>query len=213
MSDDPTETTAEEVEVDSPEVETPDEPGDDLGALRRALEHEREERKTAKEELRRWREDGEYRNERLAELGYTFDTDDELDDDEDEPEPDRPVEDPRVDVLLEREAQRQFDTDFATFTAERAVDKDAKEWITARAHAIGAASQNGFGPESLEKAVKEFYVFEDRLGETYLERVKTGKKAPKTPVRGTPATEVPDLDDRNARRAWMAEKAAQLAQQ
>lgn len=213
MSDDPTPTDVEETQVDSPEVETPDEPGDDLAALKRALEHERGERKTAKEELRRWREDDEYRREKLAELGYVFGEDDEPDDEEFEDEPEVPAQDPRVDMLLEKEAQREFDKDFGRFTKDRPVDDEDKDWITARAHSIGAASKDGFGPQSLEKAVKEFYALEDRLGETYLERVKKGKTAPKAPVRGTPATEVPDLDDRNARRAWMAEKAQQLAQQ
>jgi hypothetical protein len=63
----------------------------------------------------------------------------------------------------------------------------------------------------LEKAVNAWFEREEKALEAALQAHKQSKRAPHVPAAGKAATQVPDLDDPNARRQWMAQRFADLS--
>lgn len=127
--------------------------------------------------------------------------DDFEDDDSTEPTPD-----PRVDALVQRLAQKEFQDDLKEIVADRSLNDRGREWLD---------SQRITDKAALKKAVDTWFEFEDSLRGDGVDKLRQSKKAPTPPVRGRQANDkVPDLDDRNERRRWMAEQhAARTAQQ
>jgi hypothetical protein len=161
VSDTPDETVEET--VDTPVEETPDNEAvdeQDVGALRRALEREREERRTAKEELRLLREDDEHLGRWLKERGFEIQDDEDLDDDlDDEPnQPGEPTElEKRLAAIEADRAQERFDRDLTKELGDRELGTQGKDWITFQ------TVNGGNNPEALKKAVKAWFEFEDSL--------------------------------------------------
>lgn len=215
MTDDSTPTPDEEVEPSAIEQEgtspseSPEEP-QDAGALKRALEREREERKAAKEELRRIREDEDARRELLAEWGYEVADDEPEDEDEFDDEPDE-VRKELSELKQWQQAREQerrvalFEADLKEFAGERQVSDHARDWIAYH------TARNGDNRKALEKAVGQWFEFEDSLRASGREDFRQSKKAPHQTSSGKSATKVPDLDDDEQRVAWMTQRAADLA--
>lgn len=198
----------EEVVDESPDTaevieEQPDEPAeDDTGALKRAYERVKAERK-AERDL--W-DNEEALEAKLREKypGWFASTEDDvLDDDDDDDGPDEPRDDPRVAFVYQREIQRQIDEDLSTFVRQAGEDRElhggAREWVIARAQ----QDPKGFSPNALKKAVDDWFALVDGLGPA---KPKPKPKSHQPPRSGGPATEVPDLDDRDARRRYMADE-------
>lgn len=190
---------------------TSEEEPQDVGALKRALDREREERKAAKEELRRIREDEDARREFLAELGYEIAEDEgepDEDDDEERFETERPKE---LEELLRwkqqqeaKEGQERFEKDLGEFAADRQVSKVAKDWIALE------TSRTGNSPAALKKAVESWFAAEDELRASGRDDYRKSKKAPHVSPVGKSATKTPDLDNDDERVAWMAQRVADL---
>jgi hypothetical protein len=131
---------------------------------------------------------------------------------DDEPYDEAPVADPRVDKLLEFQArieqamgQQRFTEDLNKTLSGREVDEIGQEWIRNRTAATGD------NPAALEKAVNAWFEREEKALEAALQAHKQSKRAPHVPAAGKAATQVPDLDDPNARRQWMAQRFADLS--
>jgi hypothetical protein len=209
VSETPEQTAPEEEAVSTPEEETPDSGNvdeQDVGALRRALEREREERRSAKEELRLLREDDEHLGRWLKDRG--FEIQDEPDDDFDDDEPDWPEQpselEKRLAAIEAERALERFDRDLNKEIGERDLSAQGRDWVTFQ------TVNGGNNPQALQKAVKAWFEFEDSLRSQGVNQLRQSKKTPRAPTSGKPATEVPDLDDRNSRRAYMLERAQQL---
>lgn len=176
-------------EVD-PSSETSTEEPQDVGALRRALDREREERRTAKEELRRIREDEDARSELLAEWGYevaddTPDTDDDYEDAEEQE-----FRDPRVDQLLADQAAQRFEKDLTRFAGDRELSEFGREWIAQRTF------NSGNNEKALKKAVEAWSEYEDGLVARGRESYRQTKKAPGVASKsGKAATQTPNWHD------------------
>lgn len=185
MSDTPDE-TPDEV-VDAPEEEQLDTPEpEDLGALKRAYEREKERRR---KESSIW-DDEDALHERLRDkfphwFEETVDEDDDVDDVEDE----APAQDPRVAWLHERETQRAINEDLNEAIGEREVEREDREWIIARAR----TNPKGFNKKSIEAAAKEWFTYEDRVSQRAIEGLKQSKKTRHVPSSGRAATEVKDF--------------------
>lgn len=154
----------------------------------------------------------------MSQYGYevaddgTIDTDPEDTLDEEEPYDEAPAADPRVEKLLEWQArmeqaigQQRFAEDLNKTLGGREVDDIGQEWIKAR------TAQTGDNPAALEKAVNAWFEREEKRLEAALQAHKQSKRAPHVPAAGKAATQVPDLDDPNARRQWMAQRYADLS--
>lgn len=199
------------------ETETPPW-GDDFDASKAwsTITKQRESEKELKEELRRIREDETARTELLQEWGYELADDDEDSSEEgdndiefEDQAPDGEVRDPRVDALLAEREQQRIRTDIDRFNegSDWELDDDDREQIELRAR---LKHPKGFGPKELEQAHKWYVERLDAKAQVALERAKKPKpKPPHVPAGGKPATEIPDLDDRNERRRWMQEQLQQ----
>jgi hypothetical protein len=189
VSDD--QSTTDEV-VETPDVQEPSDttPTDenDVASLKRALEHERAERREAKEFVRRIREEEDARTEFLKELGYEVESDvEEADDDEPEDEPDvyltREEYEAEKQERLERESQKQFETDLRGFVGDRELDERGAAWILSKTYK---------GPEDLEAGVNAWFDWLDSVrGET----PKKKQRAPHVVTGGQPVTGTPDYSD------------------
>jgi DNA repair exonuclease SbcCD ATPase subunit len=213
--DETTDAPAIEQEVaDAPETEQ------DLGALKRALEHEREERRQAKEELRRIREDETTRAELLKEWGYEVEEevpDEELFEDDD---PVAPLNEKltRLEQWQQqqeaKEAAAAIRQDLDSFSegSDWDLDDDDRQAIVERA---SRQNPNGFGPDELRKAHDWFIARLDRAAEAAVERAKTPKtKAPHVTAAGKPATGTKPIEDMtpDEHRAWARERYQQMNQ-
>jgi hypothetical protein len=211
VSDDLTPEAEEATET--PEVQgTPPESSEDLGALKRALEHEREERRQAKEALRRLEEDEDARREWLEKHGYTIDDAAPVVDDDDEYEDDEPDvmtkaefkawQDEQAQAQQTKDAVQQFNDDLTRFVGDdRELDQYGDAWIK---------SQTYKGPEELEQAVNAWFEHLESLG------AKPRKKRPTTsPAGGKPVTGVPNYGDMTHEQATeaMVERARALESQ
>lgn len=206
------EATADE-QVESSSDTTAEE--QDVGALKRALEREREERRSAKEELRRIREDEDARRELLAEWGF------EIADDEAEPESeyDDFEEDESEIPLTKREFQEyqeqqsrlsmwsQWESHVTDLAKENGVTLSERDrhWLASQSQ---GQKQFPKGPDATEKAFKELLSEKEAERQAAIEYYKESKKAPHVSQVGKSATKVPDLDDDEQRVQWMAEQYA-----
>ncbi len=151
----------------------------------------------------------------LARLAEKFphlfedETDDTEDDDVFEDEPAAPVQDPRVDFLAAKEAERQFEADFKQFNGDREVTGKGREWIEARSRHIADSTGKKWGPDTLKMAVDEYHEHVNEITSSHLERVTKSKKAPHTPAGGQPGTQVPTLDSHEERRAFYRQRIAE----
>jgi hypothetical protein len=204
----------EETEVPATEQEVADATPDtnDVGALMRALEREREERRQAKEELRRIREDETARTELLKEWGYEV-AEDEVPDEElfDDEDPVAPVRSEVEDLKQWRaEVQREkiveaFDkqVDKLAEGSEWELEHDDRQWIWDHA----SRTKNGLSVESIQEAHKALIARYERIAESAVERAKKPRpKAPHVTPGGEPATEVRNLDDHSERVKHMLER-------
>lgn len=194
--------------------------GDDFDAERawKTIQNLRGFEKQAKE-FERIQSDEDARAEWLKSHGYEIeDADVDSDDDEelfaDEDDVVAPLKSKLEEIeqwKAEQEAEKnaaRIRKDLATFNegSDWDLDDDDREAIVER-----AARQNpkGFGPDELKKAHAWFIARLDRAAEAAVERAKTPKKkAPHVPAAGQAATEVPDLDDHDARVRHMLERMA-----
>lgn len=197
------------------EVAAAAETTEDLGALKRALEHEREERRQAKEELRRIREDEDYRTNFFKELGYEFAEDEG---DEETSVEDDLFEDPIAPIRneiepikkwVEQEQHRQvvaaFDkaVDELSDGSDWELEQNDREWIWQRA----SQAEKGLSRESVKSAHDELIARYERIAESAVERAKKPKpKASSVTPAGKAATEARDLDSHNERVGFMLER-------
>lgn len=213
MSDDPA-NLEEEVE-DTPVTEdVPDTPTDDVGALKRALEREREERKTAKEELRRLREDEDHRLKWLGELGYEVGADDVPPEDDpdfvdDEPDVDSSVLEKRLAAIEAERAAERYERDLTKSVGDRDLSDQGRDWIQFQ------TMKGGNNPDALKTAVKSWFEFEDGLRGDGVAALRKAKKAPHVPSGGRAATEVKDFSQmtRDEIDQWMIERARSIEAQ
>lgn len=200
---------------------SPDDDGTSVDRLTRALEHEREERRQAKEELRMLREDDDAFAEFIRARGFELDEnedDGEYEDDEDD-EDLSPYEQ-RLASLEEQNqelrqtvmsgTERRFREDFDAHVdrlaveAELTLDEDDKIvlWAKSAAKNKGTPSTQG-----TEDAFKAFVEREEKRFEARMESYRKSKKAPRVPASGKTATEAPpDLDKREERVRFMTER-------
>jgi hypothetical protein len=212
----------EETEVPATEQEVADATPDtnDVGALMRALEREREERRQAKEELRRIREDETARAELLKEWGYEVEEevpDEELFEDDD---PVAPLNEKltRLEQWQQqqeaKEAAAAIRQDLDSFSegSDWDLDDDDRQAIVERA---SRQNPKGFGPDELKKAHEWFTARLDRAAEVAVERAKKPKpKAPHVTAAGKPATGTKPIEDMTPEehRAWARERYQQMNQ-
>jgi DNA repair exonuclease SbcCD ATPase subunit len=201
------------------EVAAATETHEDLGALKRALEHEREERRQAKEELRRIREDETARAELLKEWGYEVE--------DDVPEDEELFEDPVAPLTsklseLEKWKQQQEakeavaairrDLDSFNEGSDWDLDDDDRQAIVERA---SRQHPDGFGPDELKKAHEWFIKRLDRAAEAAVERAKKPKaKAPHVTAAGKPATGTKPITEMtpSEHREWARRRFSELGQ-
>lgn len=191
MSDDPTD-LEEEVDDSPLEEEPQDTPTDDVGALKRALERERDERKQAKEELRRLREDETHRRQWLSDLGYTIDDVDPEDDPdfEDEvPDVDQSALEKRLAAIEAERAQERYERDLHRAVGDRDLSEQGRDYIQFQ------TMKGGNNPDALKKAVKAWFEFEDGLRSDGVAALRKSKKAPHVPGSGKAATKTPNWKD------------------
>lgn len=211
MSDDLNLPVDETPEVPADVQEVADANPEDVGALRRALEREREERRQAKEELRRIREDETARTELLKEWGYEVEDDapeDDLFEDDDPVAPLKSDLDELKQWRAQQEAEKtaaQIRKDLSDIHGENewALGEDAREWIVYQA----SRDPKGFDRGALERAHKQLIDQWEGIAAQGVERAKKPKpKASHVTAAGEPATEVRDLDDPQERVRYMLER-------
>jgi hypothetical protein len=203
----------EETEVPAIEQEVADATPDteDVGALKRALDREREERRQAKEELRRIREDETARAELLKEWGY--EVEDEVPDEElfADDDPVAPLKSELEEIKQWKQEQQQqqvieaFDkqVDKLEEGSEWELEHDDRQWIWDHA----SRTKNGLSVESIQEAHKALIARYERIAESAVERAKKPRpKAPHVTPGGEPATEVRNLDDHSERVKHMLER-------
>jgi hypothetical protein len=194
VSDEPAD--LEDEVVDSTLEEEPqDTPADDVGALKRALEREREERKQAKEELRRLREDEDHRRQWLGELGYEITSDDDVDPEDDPdfaddvPDVDHSVLEKRLAAIEAERAQERYERDLSRAVGDRDLSEQGRDYIQFQ------TMKGGNNPDALKKAVKAWFEFEDGLRSDGVAALRKSKKAPHVPGSGKAATQTPNWKD------------------
>ena len=222
MSEDPTVPADVPVEEAPSAAEPTDAPppwGEDFDAARawQTITHQRKreaELEAVAKEYERLKSDPEAQREFIATLGY------EVEDDDYEDEPTTPQENPEVAALRQqledlanwrnqREAQEReaaFNADLDRLAAEAQVelDQEDREWIAFRASRNGPES---FTPEAVKQAFQALYDRDIARSKQYVERVKSGKKAPSVTPAGTAAAPTPpDLDDPQSRVKFMLER-------
>jgi hypothetical protein len=203
----------EETEVPAIEQEVADATPDteDVGALKRALDREREERRQAKEELRRIREDETARAELLKEWGY--EVEDEVPDEElfADDDPVAPLKSELEEIKQWKQEQQQqqvieaFDkqVDKLAEGSEWELEHDDRQWIWDHA----SRTKNGLSVESIQEAHKALIARYERIAESAVERAKKPKpKAPHVTPGGEPAQEVRSLDSHSDRVQHMLER-------
>jgi hypothetical protein len=203
----------EETEVPAIEQEVADATPDteDVGALKRALDREREERRQAKEELRRIREDETARAELLKEWGY--EVEDEVPDEElfADDDPVAPLKSELEEIKQWKQEQQQqqvieaFDkqVDKLEEGSEWELEHDDRQWIWDHA----SRTKNGLSVESIQEAHKALIARYERIAESAVERAKKPKpKAPHVTPGGEPAQEVRSLDSHSDRVQHMLER-------
>lgn len=218
MSED--ETTVETT-APAPGQETDGE--NDVTRLTRALEHEREERRQAKEELRLLREDEEAQRKFLAELGYEIDDQqpNEGEDDDEGYEDEESQTDPRLDRFEQFMTEQQQAQQQQALTQQWAgwaefVSNEAKEaGVELAPHEIKALSvdcrdNDGF-PVAPEKARKVLKSYLDEARAPWIEALTASKpkpRVPHTPAGGQPPGEGKDPADmtRSERQQYMLDR-------
>ena len=186
--------------------------GDDFDAERawKTITSQRETEKELKERLRQeqaiW-EDEQAVAARAAER-FQWQLDEDEPDPEDDDDTEEPV-DPRVEahdrwIRQQQEAQaiKDFNEDLDKAAGEAQVTLTQRDRKTILADSVA----NGFNPEATRKALKELVEDREQLRASWQEELKTSKKTSRSPGSGQTATQVPDLDDDQQRRQWMAEQ-------
>lgn len=190
----------------------------DVTRLTRALEHEREERRQAKEELRLLREDEDTRRKFLTDLGYQIeDEDDGEEEAEDAYGDDEAEEDPRVSKLEQRQvafeqwqAEQQmeqglqaFNKDLDGFASEAEVSLSAYE----RDQILRETLATGSDPKAAKVAFEKHVAYREDLGKQFLEARKR-PRVPHVPTGGAAATGGKNPEDmtRQERETYMLER-------
>ena len=191
--------------------------GDDFDADRawKTITSQREEAKELKERLRQ--EQAIWENEQAVAARAAEKFQWQLEQGEDEPDDeeladDEPV-DPRVEAhdqwirsQQEKQALKDFNEDLDSAASETEVKLTARDRKTILAESMA----NGFNPDATRKALKELIEDREQLKASWQEELSTSKQTPRPPGSGKTATQVPDLDDDQQRRQWMAERLSQL---
>jgi len=110
------------------------------------------------------------------------------------------------DVENER-GERRFNTDLTRELGERTVNDRVKTWIKDRTVALGN------NPDALKKAVSEWAELEKELKGEHIEQVTKSKKTQHVPAGGQPGTQVPNLDDKQERHAWLKQRVREMESQ
>jgi len=103
------------------------------------------------------------------------------------------------DVESER-GERRFANDLAKELGDEQVTDRQRTWIKDRTTMLGNNAK------ALKEAVDDFRELQKEIASANLERVTQSKKAPHVTSAGKPGTQVPDLDDRKEREAWMRQR-------
>lgn len=203
MSED--QTTVEESTATDP-VETEGE-DNDVSRLTRALEHEREERRQAKEELRLLREDEDAQRRFLAELGYEIDdTDTANDEDEDAFDvEDDTNEDPRVSqhdqwIREQQEAQQQAAVKqqwdgWQQFIAEKAGDAELRQADINHLRVLCVGDDMlPIPPAKAEKVLTDYLAERDQWLESQVAARSKRPRVPHVPGGGQPPADKDPAD-------------------
>lgn len=160
--------------------------------------------------------DPERHQEVLDRLGYELGDetgDDEYDEFGLEDEDD--LQDPNVERLTRLEAElgrQQEEKDLESFNShlnDLAQQSEVKLSNRDREYLFLASQSQGFTPQATEKVWKEWAQERENERKGVIEDYVKSKKASPVPSVGTSATEMPNLDDPQTRRAWMAERLEQ----
>lgn len=187
--------------------------GDDFDPQRAydSLQAARKTEKELKERLRQaesvW-EDEQALRDRLQAQGYVFEEDDTEDENLYDDEDTEPA-DPRVeqhDQWIQQQQERQVLKEFNDDLEAAAKDANVKLTDRERRGILQESLANGFTPEATREALTGLIEDRKALRESWQAELKASKQAPHVPSSGQAATQTPDLDDDQTRRAWMAER-------
>lgn len=110
------------------------------------------------------------------------------------------------DVESER-AERRFQRDLKNELGDETVPERAVDWIKSRTTVLGN------NPDALKKAVGEYREFTRELTGAHLDQVTKSKKTTSAPPTGKAGTQVPNLDDRQAREQYMRQRIREIEAQ